>query len=77
MSKETKDLLNLAIGTFFTVAIGGNAYFVKRLVDKIDETSRIAIETRAEVQFLKSRIPNCRRAESDGGNEDDVESLGG
>lgn len=56
MSSDTRQVLNLSIGFIFTLAIAGNAYFVKRLVDQVDQTRQIALDVQKEVAILKAEL---------------------
>ena len=61
MSNETRKQINMLIASVLTLAVAGNAFFIKRLVEEIDAVSRLAYETRSEVRVVQAQLINCRR----------------
>lgn len=56
MSNESRQDLKLLLSFIMTLVLGANAYFVKNLVDKIDRTYDIAVETRTELRIFKAQL---------------------
>ncbi len=46
--------------TVLSLLIAGNAYFIKRLVDEIDATKQLAIQTREDVAVIKDKLTRVR-----------------
>ncbi len=56
MSQELKKVVYSAIGGFFAIAISMNVFFVRRLVDEIDATKKIAIEVQLDLRVLRAEL---------------------
>lgn len=61
MSDDSKKTFDAVLGTVATLLIAGNIFFVKRLVDEIDCTKRIAMETKIEVVKIQAQIHSIRK----------------
>lgn len=51
-------------GSLLAVLIALNGFFIKRLVDEIDNTKQIAIETQRDVAVIKSQLSRYRKSAS-------------
>ena len=70
MSSDTRKIVYSIIGTALTFALTLNVYFVKRLVDQVDETRDITLAVRTDLTILKARL-----AESWGNGDHSVKSC--
>ena len=53
---RNNEVRKLFVGILLTLAVGGNGYFVKRLVDGIDEDRKMAQEDRRAANDDRERI---------------------
>jgi hypothetical protein len=56
VSNETRKRFDAVLGIVVSLLIGGNIFFVKRLVDEIDDTNRQIMELRLDVAKIQTRL---------------------
>jgi hypothetical protein len=57
----TKDDLTWAKTTVISLLLAGNAFFIKRLVDRVDENTEISWQLRQDVVILKTTFEEHKK----------------
>lgn len=56
ISPQTIELVWLVIGSVFTGLVAANAFFIRRLVDKIDHTSEVARQAASKAESFDRNL---------------------
>lgn len=54
-------LIVSTLGVLLSILFGGNVFFIKRLVDKIDSTEQTVAKLRQSVVVLEILFDNCQK----------------